>query len=256
MRKPSQSVARLQVQMLRWLPVLSLIFCWQWAGASSAKAHFFYSTPLEVISKLFYALTRGTILGDAAATLEEVLIGSVAGLLVGFALALALWWLRSLGEALEPIVIALASVPIFAVAPLLVFWFGVGFAGKVVVVGLSVVFLGLLSTYQAARNIDEEYRELAQCFGASRFDVFQRLVLRGSIILAAPSYRLAVIFGFTGAFIAELISSNKGLGHFIQVSSGLYDVAGILAGLIVFIVCVLCCILVLDWINKHFESWR
>lgn len=256
MTKFSGSKNRLLVHLLRWMTILALIFCWQWAGSSSDKAHFFYATPFEVIGRIFHELLGGTILGDAVATCEEVLSGSAVGLCVGVVLALALWWLRSLGEALEPIIVAFASVPIFAVAPLLVFWFGVGFTGKLIVVGLSVIFIALLSTYQAARNIDQEYRELAQCFGVSRSDVFRRLILRGSILLAVPSYRLAIIFGFIGAFVAELISSNKGLGHFIQRSSGLYDVAGILAGLFVFILCVLLCILSLDQINKCFDKWR
>ena len=69
-----------------------------------------------------------------------------AAILVG----LLLWWLQSLGRAVQPIVIGLATIPIFAVAPLLVFWFGVGLGGKIVVVALSVVFICLLATYQAA----------------------------------------------------------------------------------------------------------
>jgi NitT/TauT family transport system permease protein len=149
--------------------------------------------------------------------------GSLAGLFSGIVVGLLLWWFQSLGEAAKPLVVGLATIPIFAVAPLLVFWFGVGLGGKIVIVALSVVFICLLATYQAACQIEDDYRDVAHAFRASRLEVFLRLVLKGSVLLASPSYRLAVLFGFIGGFIAEIISSSRGLGHFIQRSSGLYD---------------------------------
>jgi NitT/TauT family transport system permease protein len=182
--------------------------------------------------------------------------GHLCGLVAGFVLGLVFWWLKPLGRAVQPLIIGLASIPVFAVAPLLVFWFGVGLVGKIVVVGLSVVFICLLATYQAAKQIEEDYWELAECYNASRFEIFRRLVLKGSLFTSIPSYRLALIFGFIGAFIAEIISSSKGLGHFIQRSSGLYDVSGILAGLVVFIICALILVLALERVDRQFAIWR
>ena len=256
MMKGLRSAAFLRIQSIRWGLVVALLLLWQWAGSSSDKSHFFYSTPIEVVSRLFQELVHGGLVADTAATCEEVLLGSLCGLLTGFALGLAFWWFQSLGQAIQPLIIGLASIPVFAIAPLLVFWFGVGLVGKIVVVGLSVVFVCLLATYQAAKQIEEDYWELAECFHASRQEIFRRLILKGSIFIGSPSYRLALIFGFIGAFIAELISSSKGLGHFIQRSSGIYDVAGILAGLTVFIVCALILVLALERLDRRFAIWR
>jgi NitT/TauT family transport system permease protein len=236
--------------------MLVVLLLWQAAGSSSPKAHFFYSTPIEVISRLFQELVSGTLLADTAVTCEEVLLGFSTGLVAGFALGLLLWWYGSLGRAMRPFVIALASVPVFAVAPLLVFWFGVELIGKVIVVALSVVFICLLSTYQAAEQIESDFWEVAACVRASRLEILRRMILKGSIVMGSPSYRLAMAFGFIGAFLAELISSSNGLGHFIQRSSGLYDVTGIFTGLTAFIVCALIATLLLEWIDRRFAKWR
>jgi NitT/TauT family transport system permease protein len=256
MIRASGETKHLRIQLIRWGLVAAFLAFWQWKGSASDTAHFFYSTPLEVVSRLFYELHSGTLLSDTAVTCEEVLLGSSLGLLAGFALGLLLWWFNSVGRAVQPIIFGLATIPVFAVAPLLVFWFGVDLTGKVVVVGLSVVFICLLSTYQAARQIEDEYYEVAYTFHATRAEVFRRLVLKGSILIASPSYRLAIIFGFVGAFIAEIISSSRGLGHFIQRSSGLYDVAGILAGLTVFIACALAVNLGLEQVDRILARWR
>jgi NitT/TauT family transport system permease protein len=244
------------LQTLRWGLLLLVVLFWQWIGGYSPKTHFFYSTPLAVISRLFQELTTGTLLADAAATCEEVFFGFLLGVLVGSAIGLVLWWFVILGRAVRPFIIALASIPVFAVAPLLVLWFGVGLVGKIMVVALSVVFICLLATYQAAEQIEIDFWEVAACVHASRLELFNRVVLKGSIILASPSYRLAMIFGFIGAFLAELISSSKGLGHFIQRSAGLYDVPGLFAGLTVFIVCALIATLFLEWVDRHFADRR
>ena len=189
-------------------------------------------------------------------TCAEVLLGALAGLFSGLLVGLLLWWLQSLGRAVQPIVIGLATIPIFAVAPLLVFWFGVGLGGKIVVVALSVVFICLLATYQAACRIEDDYRDVTHAFDAPRSEVFRHLVLKGSILLASSSYRLALLFGFVGAFIAEIISSSQGLGHFIQRSSGLYDVTGILVGLTVFVVCAISLNFFMEWVDESLAKWR
>jgi NitT/TauT family transport system permease protein len=252
----SRGTAILRIQSIRWGMVALFLSFWQWKGSASDKAHFFYSTPLEVVSRLWQELYSGTLLSDTGVTCEEVLLGSCVGLFGGFVLGLLFWWFQSFGRAAQPLIFGLATIPVFAVAPLLVFWFGVDLAGKVVVVALSVVFICLLATYRAARQIEDDYHEVAYTFHASRLEVFRRLVLKGSLLLASSSYRLALIFGFIGAFIAEIISSSRGLGHFIQRSSGLYDVTGILVGLTVFIVCALAANLLLEQADRSLAKWR
>lgn len=256
MIKVSRGLTILRIQAIRWGLVAFFLILWQLKGSASDKAHFFYSTPLEVVSRFFQELARGSLLSDTGVTCEEVLFGSCFGLFSGLALGLVFWWFKTLGRAAQPLIIGLATIPVFAVAPLLVFWFGVGLVGKIVVVALSVVFICLLATYQAAHQIEEDYWEIAETFHASRLEVFRRLVLKGSIIIASASYRLAIIFGFIGAFIAEIISSSRGLGHFIQRSSGLYDVTGILVGLTAFIMCALAVNFLLERADRSLAKWR
>lgn len=246
----------MRVHYMRWTLVVSFLAFWQWRGSASVKAKFFYSTPLEVVVRLTQELRSGTLLADTGVTCAEVVLGALAGFGSGLFLGLLFWWFQSFGRAVRPMFIGLATTPIFAVAPLLVFWFGVGFGGKIVVVALSVVFICLLATYQAACQIENDYADVAHAFHAPRSEVFQRIVFKGSVLLASSSYRLALLFGFVGAFIAEIISSSQGLGHFIQRSSGIFDVTGILAGLTVFIVCALSLNFLMEWVDEQLAKWR
>ena len=98
---------------IRWGAVLTALLGWQWVGSSSNTSNFFFSKPTTVALRIFDGFANGTLIADTAVTSMEVILGFTLGIALGAALGLVLWWNVTLGRALRPFVVVLASIPIF-----------------------------------------------------------------------------------------------------------------------------------------------
>lgn len=164
---------RNKVFCLQILMFVLVLFFWQIIGASSEKARFFYSTPYEIFLTLTKDFVEYTFWWNVTITLSELVVGFVCGNVLGIFLGLVLWLFPLLGTIARPYVVALGSVPVFAITPLLILWFGIGFTSKVVIVILSTFFVALFYAYTTALEIGQEYEELIKGFGGKRYDLFQ-----------------------------------------------------------------------------------
>jgi len=181
-----------------------------------------------VISRrLFYdtAVTAGEALGG-------FLIGNVAGTVAG----LVLWHFEFLFRILRPYIIALGTAPLFALAPIIVVWFGTGFSSKLIVATLSTLFVALMQAYKGADEVDFRFVEVIRSFGGGNWQVFRKIIVPASMVWVMSAFRLNIGFALLGAFLGEYISSERGLGHLILVGGGLYNIPLILVGVVMIIV--------------------
>ncbi len=122
----------------------------------------------------------------------------------------------------EPFVIALGSIPIIALAPIIIIWFGTGLISKVAMSTLSVVIVALVTSYKGAVGVDTDQINLMRTLGASKFQIFRKLVVPASLIDIFAGLKLTVGFALIGAIVGEFMSSSDGLGHAIFKAGSLY----------------------------------
>ena len=157
----------------------------------------------------------GTLGGDVATSLEEFAVGMVvaiaAGMLVGFCLGLS----RRASAIFDPWVTALYTVPVIAVAPLIVVALGLGTGSKMVIVGISAFFPIAINCQTGVRQVDGRLRDVCLAFGAKRTEIFRFALLRGTMPYLLTGIRLAIGRGLIGVVSGDLFGSTKGLGFLI-----------------------------------------
>jgi ABC-type nitrate/sulfonate/bicarbonate transport system permease component len=163
----------------------------------------------------------GFLLGHAAATLVEVALGIVLGVAGGFVLAVLIFYSRTLERALYPLIIASQMIPVFAIAPLLVIWFGYGLWPKVTVAGLIVFFPIVVNMVDGLRSVNEETIDVLRTLNATRIQIFLRVRLPGSLPSLFSGLKVGVTLSVVGATIGEWVGAKSGLGYLMIQSNAL-----------------------------------
>ena len=144
-----------------------LIVGWEALARSGLYADFIIPAPTTVAARWWAIASDGSLLRHAAVTLREVLTGLLIGVAAAFWLGYGIARSRLVAYTLTPYLVALQAVPIVAVAPLLIIWFGAGIASKVIICALLVFFPMLVNTVLGVRNISPDLRDLMRSLEAT-----------------------------------------------------------------------------------------
>lgn len=243
--------AKLKLRIYQIIPLLLFLIFWEILVRLNERSVFFFGLPSKIISYLFSKTLDGSLVVDFTLTFSEAFIGFVLGNLVGTLIGLGLWYSKTAFQIARPYIIALGSAPIFALAPLLIIWFGTGMFSKVMIAALSTVFVALFQAYMGALEVKKSHLMLMQTFGATKHQIFAKIIVPSAIVWVISAFRMNVGFALLGAFIGEFISSNRGLGHLILVASGLFDISLVLLGVFLLI----CCAFLMNLIVSQAENY-
>lgn len=186
---------------------------------------FFLPPPGVVWDQFVGSLRNGSLLQNGLSTLEKIVLGLVSG--VGCATVLGYLLAKSpvLEHLLTPIIVASQSVPVVAIAPLLMVWFGPGTFAKVLICALIVFFPVLINTIVGLRAVPADLRELMRVLGATRWQTFRLLEVPAALPVFLGGLRIGATLSVIGAVIGEFMAPDRGLGRMINEARGRYDTA-------------------------------
>ncbi|MFC8527250.1 ABC transporter permease [Nocardia sp. NPDC057227] len=176
---------------------------------------------------------RGEIYANAAATLQVTLVGFAVSLTLAWALAVLVDFSPWLRRAFVPLFVASQTLPIIAIAPLMVIWFGFGLLPKVLVVALVTFFpmaIGLIEGFAAA---DRDAGALLRSMGASRGQVFRYVRLPSALPRFFTALRIGVTYAVVGAVFAEYVGAKEGLGIYMSLQKNSFRTDLVLAAVLV-----------------------
>jgi NitT/TauT family transport system permease protein len=209
---------------------------WELSLRGNSRMIFYFGLPSKIWNYLVVKIGNGSLIIDFITTLTETIIGFLLGNVLGTAIGLSLWFSKTVFDISKPYIIALGTAPIFALAPLMIIWFGTGMYSKVMMATLSTLFVALFQAYRGAVEVDGNYLKLMKSMKASKPQVFRKVIAPSSIVWVIAAFRLNIGFALLGSFIGEYISSSEGLGHVILVASGLFDISLVLTGVLLLII--------------------
>ena len=219
-----QRLSRNRVLLLLVSLILFLLV-WQVLVLVLDLPGFILPSPAEVGGKFLAVLASGLLWRHFSATLGEILLGLVFGIsaatLLGYALAKS-----PLAERLlSPFLVGSQSIPMAAIAPLLVIWFGPGLISKVLICSLTVFFPVLVNTLVGLRDVPPELREVMRSLRATPAQTLRYLEVPAALPVFLGGLRVGASLSVIGAIVGELVASDRGLGFLINVGRGQYDTA-------------------------------
>lgn len=188
-------------------------------------------SPSEIAREL--AASRGLLLGHTLVTLEEIVLGFIAALAAGLLLATGIAYSRILERSVYPIVIASQTVPIIAIAPLLLIWVGYGIAPKVIVVALICFYPIAVNTVDGLKAVDPDMVNMIKTLGASRWQVFTKLQMPTAMPYMFSGIKIGISVSVIAAVIGEWVGASAGLGYLITYSQPLFLTARVFAAIVV-----------------------
>jgi NitT/TauT family transport system permease protein len=229
---------------------------WEHATSRNSALGFMFGSPSAIAGFLGQMVRDGSLWRDTYVTGLETLLGFFVGNLFGTLLGLSLWYSRFVSKVVEPFIIALGSIPIIALAPIIIIWFGTGLISKVAMSTLSVVIVALVTSYKGAVGVDPDQINLLRTLGASKFQLFRKLVVPASLTDIFAGLKLTVGFALIGAIVGEFMSSSEGLGHAIFKAGSLYVIPKVFAALVVTIALALALTFIVGKIERLLMPWR
>ena len=174
-----------------------------------------------------------TLLWDhTLVTLQEVALGFLAALAAGVIVAALITYSRVLESSIYPIVIASQTVPIIAIAPLLLIWVGYGIEPKIIIVALISFYPIAVNTVDGMKSVDPDMVRMVRTLGASRWQIFSKLQVPTSLPFMFSGIKIGISVSVIAAVIGEWVGASEGLGYLITYSQPLFLTARVFAAIV------------------------
>ncbi|HEY7677665.1 MAG TPA: ABC transporter permease [Candidatus Methylomirabilis sp.] len=196
-----------------------------WAGFAKAfgLSSLVLPTPLAVAGALVEGLASGLLWVHLWVTLQEIVLGFLAGCCLGVGIGTLLAHSEVAQRVLSPYLVASQAMPKLALAPIFVIWFGFGLAPKVVIAALICFFPLLENTVTGLNAVDETKLDLFRMLTASPWQTFTKLRVPNALPVIFAGLRVAIVLSVVGAVVGEYVGANRGLGALIIVTQGNFD---------------------------------
>jgi NitT/TauT family transport system permease protein len=221
-QKDWPGVAIVAVQILILVVVIG---GWEAAARAGLLDAFFWSQPSAIWKTLVVYFTEGNAWIDIRFTFRATILGFIIGTTAGSLLGLSFWWSRNYAAVLQPYIICIESMPKLALAPLVILVFGLGVTSKVVIAVALTIVVSTLTAYAGVKALDPDGEKLFYSLGASRWQVFRKLVVPFCLPWIISVLRINIGLALTGAIVGEFISSEYGLGRTIFYAGSTYEIA-------------------------------
>ncbi|HWG05332.1 MAG TPA: ABC transporter permease [Beijerinckiaceae bacterium] len=217
---PTWLVISVQIGIL-----VGFIALWEIGANLGIVDAFFWSKPSAIGATFLTFFDSGNALVDIAYTFRSTIFGFALGTSLGALIGMSFWWSQNYARVVQPLLICLESIPKLALAPLVILVFGLGLASKVAMATALTLVVSTLTTYAGVQAVDRDQEKLFYSLGASRWQVFTKLVAPSCVPWIISILRVNIGLALTGAIVGEFVASQYGLGREILYAGQTYDIA-------------------------------
>ena len=257
--KSLHKVQRVVNRYRRWLGYISVgvgLFAWWLIARYGGLPAFILPSPSDVWTRFLRSLISGELVRHTGATLLEVLLGLISGVSFATILGYLLAKSRMLEQVLSPYLVASQAVPLVAIAPLLVLWFGPGIFSKILICGLIVFFPVLVNTVVGIRAVPPAYYDLMHSLHATRGQIIRHLEIPAALPIFFGGLRIGATLSVIGAVVGELVGADTGLGVLINIGRGTFDTPMVFVAVFTLVALALSLYGIVAWMEKRFLIWQ
>jgi NitT/TauT family transport system permease protein len=217
----------------RWSLGAGLVVAWEALTRLRVIDPYYFSSPTTIVNTAYAAATQGSLYIDIGYTSAATIVGFIVGVTAGAVIGLSTWWSRVYGLVSEPYLVTFNAVPKLALAPILIILFGIGFESKVALAVALTIVPAALAAYGGVKSVDRDLETLLFSLGASRFQVFAKVVVPWTMPWIVSSLRVNIGLALAGAIVGEFIASRYGVGRMILYAGQIMDINLVWVGVVV-----------------------
>lgn len=213
---------------------LGLLLVWQSLAASGAINTQLFPAPSEVFDDFLTLTLNGVLLENFAVSLRRATLGLMWGAGLGLLVGLIVGFSKLTEGLLDPTLQMLRTVPLIAVIPLFILWFGFGEPSKVILIAVGSFFPIYVNTFLGVRGVDRKLFDVASTLGFSTWLTVRLLVVPGALPSILLGLRLSIGMAWLCLVVAELMGATSGIGYLIQDARSLLNTSTVMVGVIIF----------------------
>ena len=233
---------------------------WQISAMTGFIDPFFFGSPWGICVRLYTWAMEGTAYGSfwlqIWVTLEESILGFIAGVSSGIVAGVLLGEIPYLAEVVGPYIKIVNALPRIVLGSIFVMWLGLGLPSKVLLAAVLVFFVVFFNAFQGVRSVDRNLISNARILGASRLQVVRHVVFPSAMTWIIASLHVALGFSIIGAIVGEFLGSQRGLGLVIATAQNTFDANGVFGAMLVIGVLALSAEWVMAKVEKRLLAWQ
>lgn len=212
--------------------VVGFIVLWEGLANKGIIDSFIASQPSRIV-KTFLNLSSNDLLKHVGVTCLETLIGFVSGAILGYIVAIILWWSKFLSKVAEPFLVILNSLPKIALGPVIIIWVGAGMPA-IIVMALSIsLIVTILELLNGFLNTDKELIKMARTFNANKLQILTKIVIPANVKTFINSLKINIGLSLVGVISGEFLVSKAGLGYLIVYGGQVFQLDLVMTSVII-----------------------
>lgn len=236
------------------ITIITLTVIWQAVTSLFNLPHYILPSPTAILASL--QQHKNLIFQQSIPTIIETTLGFIFSTLLGIFNALVLIYFRPIRSWFLPILLISQALPTFAIAPLLVIWFGYGMTSKIITTILMLFFPITSAFYDGLRCTPQQYLDLAQTMNASKWQILRHIRIPAALPSLSNGLRVAATCAPMGAVIGEWVGASQGLGFLILNANSRMQIDLMFATLLILVILTLIFYFAVDLLMKHIIFWK
>ncbi len=249
---------QIKTTFVQWFPAFILIFSllviWEISCRIADVPKWLLPVPTDIVIELYQHWDL--LLHHSFVTMYEILIGFSFSIVTGTLIGGFIVYSKTLEKTLYPIIISSQTIPIIAIAPILLVWFGYGLLPKVLVVGLIAFFPIAVNTIDGLKSIDEDIVKMMKTLGANKSQIFKKIQIPNSLPYIFTGLRIGMAASVIGAVISEWVGSSEGLGYLMIRSKPQFLTERVFAAIFLLSIIGFLLFLLVNYCEKKIVYWK
>lgn len=232
---------KFKITLLRISILTTIIFLWELLTKFEILDPFIFSSPTRCVKTIVNLFNEGSLFMHIGVTMLETILGFILGTILGVIFAIGLWCSDTAQKVAEPYLVVLNALPKIALGPIVIVWIGSGLSAIVTItllISLVVTIIGVLNGFL---EVDKEKIFLLKSFGATKKQIFTKVVFPASIPTTISTLKINVGMAWVGVIVGEFLSSKNGLGYLLVYGGQVFKLDLVMASII--ILCILAAIM-------------
>ncbi len=235
--------------------ILTLIL-WEIAARMRWIDTFLTSSPSDIWNMFTTMVKEGELAYHVGLSVLENIVGFLAGTLLGVLVAIGLWWSDFWAKVLEPYLVVLNTLPKTALAPIIIIWIGTGYQGIIVTAIVTSIVITIMNMFNSFISVDEDKIKLLKTFGASKLQIFTKLVFPQSIPTMISTLKVNIGLSWIGVIVGEFLVSRAGIGYLIVYGGQVFRFDLIMMSLFILTIISVLMYKLVSLVENRFIKWH